>query len=109
MRGERRSLWLSGPGPGPARLSGETAVRFYSVYSGYCLAFASATSAGRLIGDVPSEIDSLWIGDLGRIETERHPHLAEHAGRLMELRDRTIFLTGIDVILDAIEAAARAQ
>ena len=90
-----------------AGLSGADVVRFYSVYAGYCLAFASASAAGRLIEDESFDNDEFWVPDLGRIDSERHPNVAIHAKKLMELRDREVFLAGADVILDAIEAAAR--
>lgn len=89
-----------------AGISGPDIVKFYSVFAGYCLAFASASAAGQLIEDESFDNDEFWVPDLGRIDSERHPNIAIHAKKLMELRDRDVFLAGADVILDAIETAA---
>jgi AcrR family transcriptional regulator len=90
-----------------AGLSGEEAVRFYSVYSGFILSFAGAAAAGVLL-EHPQELadDDRWIGGLSRVDAARYPRTAEHVVELSRLTDRQVYLNGVDVILDAAAAVA---
>jgi AcrR family transcriptional regulator len=91
-----------------AGLSGQDAVRFYSVYSGFILSFAGATAAGVLLEHPQAAAeDDHWIGGLGRVDAARYPRTAEHATELTELTDRQVYLNGVEVILDAAAATAR--
>ncbi len=91
-----------------AGLDDESAVRFYGVFTGYVLAFASALAAGRLNDAATGGPDDHWVEPLGRVDPAAHPHVARHAASLMRLTTDDVLSTGIEVILDAAEAAAHA-
>ncbi len=90
-----------------AGLDDDAAVRFYGVYTGYVLAFASALAAGRLNDPGTGGPDDHWVEPLGRVDPATHPHVARQAESLMRLTTDDVITTGIDVVLDAAEAAAR--
>lgn len=80
------------------------AVRFYAAYSSYLLAASAALSIQRLRGEVGK--DSLWVGDQSAVDALRYPAVAAALTELVALTDREVFLMGIDVLLEAAEAAA---
>ena len=45
-----------------------------------------------------------WIGDLGPVDSARFPGVAAARSDLAALTDAEIFMTGVEVILDAAEA-----
>lgn len=104
---ERESIERTLAALSEAGLSEPDAVRFYSVYSGFILAFAGAVAAGRLID--PEDEDGLWVGELGAVDADRLPQVSRHAGELSVLTDEQVFQTGVDVILDAAKAAGKAS
>jgi AcrR family transcriptional regulator len=91
---------------GRAGLDKEQAVRFYAAYSSYVLAAAAALSRQRL-RDQETGTASRWVGDLRAVDVARHPALAAVLPELLELADRNVFVMGIEVLLDSIEATAR--
>lgn len=86
-----------------AGLGKEQAVRFYAAYSSYVLAAAAALSRQRLRG----EDDGHWVGDLRAVDAARLPALSAVIPELASLSDRDVFLTGVEVFLDSVEAAAQ--
>jgi len=79
-------------------------VRYYAAYSSYVLAAASTLSWQRLHQD---EVTDRWVGDLRAVDAARLPALAAVIPELVELSDRDVFLTGIDVFLDSVESTTK--
>lgn len=89
---------------GRAGLDKQQAVRFYAAYSSYVLAAAAALSRQRLQeGDGTT---SRWIGELRAVDAARLPAVAAVIPELAALSDREVFVTGIEVLLDSVEAVA---
>ncbi len=87
-----------------AGLDKHQAVRFYAAYSSYVLSAAAALSRQRLReGDGTAG----WVGDLRAVDAARLPALSAVLPELVALSDRDVFLTGIEVFLDSVAAAAR--
>lgn len=84
-----------------AGLDGEQSVRHYGVYSGFVLSFCSGIAHSRNAGSSPE--GSPWIDQLAATKAA-HPHIVEHRDELLALRDRDIFRSAIELI---IEDAAR--
>lgn len=91
-----------------AGLDPHAAVRFYAVYSNYLLAMAGSVAAA-VAADPAGEADQVWIGDVGPVDPRRYPAVAAARDELAALRDSEVFMTGVDVILDAAEAHAQAH
>jgi AcrR family transcriptional regulator len=87
-----------------AGLSRDQSVRFYAAYSSYLLAASASLSIQRLRhgGDGGAS----WVGDQRAVDAMRYPAVAEAITELLSLSDREVFLMGIDVLLDAAQAAA---
>jgi len=84
-------------------------VRHYALTSSYVLAMASAQASAVLSsGRVTAPGDRSWLGALVEQLTpvEAYPTVTRLRSQLAALRDREVFLTGLDLILDGIEAAA---
>ncbi|MGA8245401.1 MAG: TetR/AcrR family transcriptional regulator [Nocardioides sp.] len=79
------------------------AVRFYAAYSSYVLAAAAALSRQRLHDE---DSTARWVGDLRAVDAARLPALSAVIPELVALSDRDVFLTGIEVFLDSVEAVA---
>ncbi len=47
-----------------------------------------------------------WVGDQRAVDAMRYPAVAAAITELVALTDRDVYLMGIDVLLDAAEAAA---
>lgn len=89
-----------------AGLDRAQAVRFYAVFSGYLLSVSAAVAANRLAGEtLAREYDASWIGDVGRVDPKRYPEAAAARMELAGLTDHDVFLTGVDVLLDAAQVA----
>jgi AcrR family transcriptional regulator len=86
-----------------AGLDKEQAVRFYAAYSSYVLAAAAALSRQRLNDEDSS---ARWVGDLRAVDAARLPALSAVIPELVALSDRDVFLTGLEVFLDSVEAVA---
>jgi len=86
-----------------AGLGKEQAVRFYAAYSSYVLAAAAALSRQRLHDE---DSTTRWVGDLRAVDAARLPALSAVIPELVALSDRDVFLTGIEVFLDSVEAVA---
>jgi AcrR family transcriptional regulator len=86
-----------------AGLGKEQAVRFYAAYSSYVLAAAAALSRQRLHEE---DARARWVGDLRAVDAARLPALSAVIPELVALSDRDVFLTGVEVFLDSIEARA---
>lgn len=91
-----------------AGLSGEQLVRFYGLYSSHVLSFSAAMAAGRLSDGTALDDDDRWVPPLGRVDGATHPHLAREAQALGVLRSADVFGSGLDLILDSVEAVVSA-
>jgi AcrR family transcriptional regulator len=84
-------------------------VRFYAVFTGHILAFASALSAALLMSDTPADPESAWIESLRVLDPDTHPLTTRYAARLMRLSTHEVFDAGVEVILDAVHEAGRGR
>jgi AcrR family transcriptional regulator len=89
-----------------AGLDRSEAVRFYAVFASYVLSVASSVAAPRLNGNRHASMEGTWIGDVGPVDPSRYPAVAAARAELAALRDPEVFMLGVEVILDAAEAAA---
>lgn len=88
-----------------AGLTGRQAVRYYAAYSSYVLSAAASLSGQRLHGQ--DGAGGSWVGDLRAVDAQRMPALAQLLPELVELSDREVYATGVEVFLDAVEALGR--
>ena len=86
-----------------AGLPKDQAVRFYAAYSSYLLAAAASLSIQRLRNH--GDPNASWVGDQRAVDAMRYPSVAAAINELVALTDRDVFLMGIDVLLEAAEAA----
>lgn len=90
-----------------AGLTPADVVRYYGVIASYILSVSSNMSAQKLaalaMGAAPK---SNWLYDVRAIDVERYPDLAASRNELSDLSNDDVYLTGIDVLLDAVETAA---
>ena len=114
---EARSLITRGPGELAAvellleqfqqtGLDQAGAVRFYAAYSGYLLSVSATAATLRL--DSKGKVgtaDTSWLGDVGPVDPARYPAVAAARAELATLRDRDVFMMGLEVLLDAAAAA----
>ena len=114
---EARSLITRGPGELAAvellleqfqqtGLDQAGAVRFYAAYSGYLLSVSATAATLRL--DSKGKVgtaDTSWLGDVGPVDAARFPAVAAARAELATLRDRDVFMMGLEVLLDAAAAA----
>jgi AcrR family transcriptional regulator len=117
---ELRRLTTGGPGElamvetlltllSSAGLGREDAVRFYAVLSNHALTGASAQAMSRLqLGGIPEAEAVQWF-ELHAVDMERYPAVAASLENIASLRDTEIYLIGVEVILDAAQAAATRQ
>ena len=89
-----------------AGLDRQDSVRFYGVLSSYLISFAAAQAAAVVAGDDDS--DAAWIGVTLSLERTGHPAITAVRDELEALRDRDIYESGVQVILDAVEARSAA-
>lgn len=89
-----------------AGLDNQDSVRFYAVLSSYVISFASAQAGSLMTGE--READAEWIGITASLHHTRHPAITAVRDELEALRDRDIYESGVQVILDAVEARAAA-
>lgn len=88
-----------------AGLGREEAVRFYAVLSSHALTGASAQAMSRLqLGGIPEAEAVQWF-ELHAVDTERYPAVAASLDSIANLRDTEIYMIGVEVLLDAVQAA----
>lgn len=93
-----------------AGLDDENIVQHYALISSYILSNASGIALSR--ADSADEIDSPdvdmpWLDGPILADPRTHPHIARFTVELAELKDRKIFMAGIDALLDSAERAAQ--
>lgn len=85
-----------------AGLDRDDSVRFYAVLSSYVISFISAQASSMLIGERDAE--ARWIGVTPLLHQSTRPAIVNVRDELESLGDRDVFTTGVQVILDAVEA-----
>ena len=91
-----------------AGLGRQDSVRFYGVLSSYVISFAAAQAAAAVVaGEV--DADPVWIGVHRSLQHSRHPAITAVRDELEALRDHEVFESGVQVILDAVQARAAAS
>ncbi|MFJ3491125.1 TetR/AcrR family transcriptional regulator [Leifsonia aquatica] len=83
-------------------------VRHYALLSSFVLSGAAGIAharagAGGSAGDGEGD---LWLEGPLRVDPTEHPHVAANASELVALRDREIFLFGVESVLESAERHA---
>lgn len=90
-----------------AGLSRERVVRYYSLLAGYAASMAAAAAAYRLHDDrVQLPADRIWVGTHGLLDPTRYPTAIELRDELAALRTDEVFLSGFELLLDAVATTA---
>lgn len=82
-----------------AGLDSALMVRHYALFSSLVLSGAAGIARAR-------SSDGLWLEGPLRVDPTEHPHVAASASELVALRDREIFLFGVESILESAERHA---
>lgn len=105
--GELAMLELLLAALGEAGLSRGRLVRYYSLLAGYAASMAAAAAAYRLQDDrVQLPADRIWVGTHGLVDPARYPTAIELRDELAALRTDEVFLSGFELLLDAVEPGA---
>ena len=90
-----------------AGLNSADVVRFYGVIASYILSVSANISAQKLAAQEQGTVTkTAWLYDVRTIDAERYPEVAASRHELSELSNDDVYLTGIDVLLDAVETVA---
>lgn len=82
-------------------------VRFYGVIASFILSISANISAQKLAADAQgADVNEAWLYDVSAIDANRFPDVAARRFELGSLSNDDVYLGGIDVLLDAAEAAA---
>ena len=92
-----------------AGLDEREAVRFYALYSSYVLSVGGSMATYRLTTATSTVRGTPWLGDLGPVFPARYPATAAARADLAALQDRDVFMTGLEVVLDAAAATGRRE
>ena len=85
-------------------------VRFYGVIASYILSVCTNVAAQKLAAEVRgTAVNPAWLYDVRAIDPERYPEVAAHRHELSEMSNEDVYLTGINVLLDAVETVAGAS
>lgn len=90
-----------------AGLGPDDVVRFYGVIASYILSVSANLSAVRLAAIARgTDASTTWLYDVRGVDAERYPEIAASRNQLSDLSNDDVYLTGIDVLLDAVQTAA---
>jgi AcrR family transcriptional regulator len=90
-----------------AGLSPTDIVRFYGVIASYILSVSANIAAQKLAADAQgAAMNPAWLYDVRAIDVTRFPDIAASRHELSEMSNEEVYVTGINVLLDAVEAAA---
>ena len=82
-------------------------VPFYGVVASYIVSVSANLSAQRLVGlEEGTEVSPAWLYDVRGIDAARYPDVAASRHELSELSTDEVYTTGIEVLLDSVEAIA---
>ncbi|MBC9936225.1 MULTISPECIES: TetR/AcrR family transcriptional regulator [unclassified Leucobacter] len=87
-----------------AGLSGDDLTRYYAILSSSMLAHASGHAHWHSDSENPTLEDRDWIVQSSPISAERYPNFAANQEKLLKLKSASIYLDGVSLILDTIEA-----
>lgn len=90
-----------------AGLGGDGLIRHYALYSTYVLSCAAALAAHRLHAGTDESPDlGPWASPPAQLDPAAYPQLDRLQGRIAALTTREVTLTGLELVLDAVERAA---
>jgi len=90
-----------------AGLTPTDVVRFYGVIASYILSVSANIAAQKLAANARgTDLNPAWLYDVRAIDSDRYPDVAASRHELSEMSNEDVYLTGINVLLDAVEAAA---
>ncbi|MFP4234810.1 MAG: TetR/AcrR family transcriptional regulator [Nitriliruptoraceae bacterium] len=88
-----------------AGLSRQDAVRYYPLLAGYAAAMAAANAAYLLQDDrALTTQERIWVSTWGLLDPAEHPTAVELREELAVLRTQQVFRSGLELLLDAVEA-----
>lgn len=87
-----------------AGLEGDELVRHYALFAMHVLSASANAARGR--AERPEESDTLWLGAPLLVDPNEFPLIAGNAARLAGLHDKTLFLAGVDMVIDSAERTA---
>jgi AcrR family transcriptional regulator len=90
-----------------AGLNDAELIRFYALFSGTVLAQASAQAAARISGPTSNAAERPWIETQVPLDAERFPAMHRHRAGLETLNQDDVFVLSLELVLDAVDAAAR--
>lgn len=89
-----------------AGLTRERAVRYYALLAGYAASMAAADAAYCLQDNrIQRTGDRIWVGTQHLYDPARYPTAIELRDELANLRTDNVFVSGFDLLLDAVEAS----
>lgn len=96
-------------------LDGDDVVQYYALVSSYVLSTASGIARSRAesfddpdVDVADTDADMPWLDGPILADPRTHPHIAKFTVELAELKDREIYMLGVETLLDAAERAAAA-
>jgi AcrR family transcriptional regulator len=104
--GELAMLELLLAGLAEAGLSDEQVLEYYPLLAGYAASMAAAQAAYRLQDDRLEPTERAWVGTYGLVDLDRYPVSTRLREELARLRDSDVFVSGFELLLDAVVAAA---
>jgi len=104
--GERAMLEFLLAGLTDAGLSPAQVARYCPLLAGYAASMAAAQAAHRLQDDRGLEAsERAWVTTQTLLDAELHPTAVALRDQVSRLRDADVFRSGLELLLDAVEAA----
>lgn len=92
-----------------AGLSPDQVARYYPLLAGYAASMAASQAAYRLHDDrVQVASERAWVATHALLDAARYPTVMALREQVSGLHDDNVFLSGFELLLDAIETSARA-
>jgi AcrR family transcriptional regulator len=90
-----------------AGLSREGVLRYYPLLAGYAASMAAASAAYRLQDAREQEgSERVWVRTQALLDPQRYPTASDLREELTGLRTAEVFRSGLELLLDTVEAAA---
>ncbi|MCW3492439.1 TetR/AcrR family transcriptional regulator [Microbacterium sp. SSM24] len=90
-----------------AGLKGDDLVRHYALFA--MQALSGSANAARARAQRPGESDTLWLDAPLLVDPHEFPLIAENGGRLAEIRDQSLYLAAVDMVIASAERTAAAS